>query len=695
MGRRNFSSLVFGIMFLASLCFGIEVNDINSSFDSGNLSNIVKVSDNNFTAQVAPVYDTDVGNYVWYYFTVNNTANQTFKINITNIETNYRNCYYLYSYDGNTWNWSSTKLSTTTITHNPGMNNKVWIATDFPYTYTMMDSDVNVLSSLSYVTTAYHTMTSGRKVYSLKITDPCVSDSLKKKVVVMTGQHGGERRGMVVESGVLAFVDSNDPNAQILRKKCVFYFFPMMNPDGVYGGGGRFNSTSHDLNREWADSNANTEAEVLYARDIIKSVQPNYFVDFHANGIVNAFLKRADCGSAVEANSIAWANAIKANTFWSNISATTSSTAGVSTWYNASQGASAVTADFDSSVSTTGQELTWAQTKAQGTIFALNMLSYIHVAPMLDTITNKTVAEGNSLTFDVNGHDYDGLTLTYTLPVCPNGMIITGTTVSWTPDVNQAGYRIAKVQVYNGYYSTFQDVNIIVLEISEPNNNVPVLDIIGSKDVNEDANLAFDVNATDVDVNSTLTYSCTYNNGALPAHATFSNKHFHWIPDHNQIGSYNFLFKVDDGNATDTELVIITVHTVWHNNSPYLDTIDNQDVNVNELLTFTISGSDVDGNSLVYSANSLPTGASFDDSNQVFTWTPDVNQAGSYIPTFHVSDGELSDSQTVTITVYSEGIPQSVETKDKTSIYGGEKKTIYGNKGNIFKRIHKSIFGGK
>ena len=552
---------LFLILFFANLCFGIEVTDITSNFDSGNLTNIVKVSDNNFTAAVSAVYDTDPTNeYIWYYFRVDNCANTTFKINITNITASYKNCYYLYSYDGNNWSWSSTKLSTTTLTHNPGTNNTVYIATDHPYTYTAMDANVSSLSSLSCVTLAYHTMASGRKVYTVKVTDSNVADSLKKKVVVMTGQHSGERVGMIVARGLLGVLTSDDPNAQLLRKKCVFTMFPMMNVNGVYAGGGRRNANSIDLNREWADSNANTEAEVLYARDIIKT-GVNYFVDFHTNGPATTFLKRADCGSGVEANSILWINAIKATTFWNGTSATTSSTAGVSTWYCASQGASAVTADFDTSVSTTGAELTWAQAEAQGVIFAENMLSYIHVAPVLDFISDKTVNEGNSLTFDVNGSDLDGNTLTYSLPICPNDAVLDGIHFSWTPDYNQAGNRLIRVQVSDGEYTDMQDVNIIVGDTPPSSNHIPVLDFIGNKDVNEGSVLSFDVNATDADVCDVLTYTCTYNNGALPSGAILSDIHFTWTPESDQVGNYNFKFQVSDGNAIDTEIIMITVNS--------------------------------------------------------------------------------------------------------------------------------------
>jgi uncharacterized membrane protein len=70
------------------------------------------------------------------------------------------------------------------------------------------------------------------------------------------------------------------------------------------------------------------------------------------------------------------------------------------------------------------------------------------------------------------------------------------------------------------------------------------------------------------------------------------------------------------------------------------------------MLQFAVSASDLDGDTLTYSASDLPAGASFNPATQTFAWTPDYDQAGSYAGArFEVSDGALSDSEEMTITV--------------------------------------------
>ncbi len=87
------------------------------------------------------------------------------------------------------------------------------------------------------------------------------------------------------------------------------------------------------------------------------------------------------------------------------------------------------------------------------------------------------------------------------------------------------------------------------------------------------------------------------------------------------------------------------------NQSPLLNLIGDKSVNEGELLIFTLSATDPDGDPLVYSASNLPEGASFDPNTQTFSWTPRYDQAGVYTVHFEVSDGELTDSEDITITV--------------------------------------------
>lgn len=96
----------------------------------------------------------------------------------------------------------------------------------------------------------------------------------------------------------------------------------------------------------------------------------------------------------------------------------------------------------------------------------------------------------------------------------------------------------------------------------------------------------------------------------------------------------------------------ITSGEVIIDQPPVLNLIGDQTVNEGSLLSFTISATDPDGDTLTYSAYNLPPGATFNASTQTFSWTPTYTQAGHYPNVqFEVSDGHLTASENITISV--------------------------------------------
>jgi PGF-pre-PGF domain-containing protein len=71
---------------------------------------------------------------------------------------------------------------------------------------------------------------------------------------------------------------------------------------------------------------------------------------------------------------------------------------------------------------------------------------------------------------------------------------------------------------------------------------------------------------------------------------------------------------------------------------------------VNNTLKFTVSASGGNG-TLVFSATQLPSGATFDNTTQIFKWIPSASNLGTHSAVFTVTDGMSSDAKTVSITV--------------------------------------------
>lgn len=86
---------------------------------------------------------------------------------------------------------------------------------------------------------------------------------------------------------------------------------------------------------------------------------------------------------------------------------------------------------------------------------------------------------------------------------------------------------------------------------------------------------------------------------------------------------------------------------------PVLEPIDNQTVNIGERLSLEIKATDPNEDPLSFSISPLPLpdNANFDVTTSIFTFSPEQDQSGTFDLTFLVSDGVLSDSETITINV--------------------------------------------
>ena len=287
----------------------------------------------------------------------------------------------------------------------------------------------------------------------------------------------------------------------------------------------------------------------------------------------------------------------------------------------------------------------------------------VNAAPLLDPIGNKSVNEEVELTFTATASDQDfpADTLTFSLDAAAIalGMSIDASTgtFSWTPTEAQGGssYNVT-ITVTDGSLDDSETIFIAVAEV----NVAPLLDEIGNKSVDEQAELTFTAMATDQDLPAdTLTFSLDPAAIALGMSIT-SGGVFSWTPTESQGGnSYDATITVtDDGspNPNDSETISITVAEV--NVAPMLDPIGNKSVDEQVELTFTATATDQDlpAQTLTFSLDpaAIVLGMSI-TSGGVFSWTPtELQGGGSYDATITVTDDgtpSLNDSETISIAV--------------------------------------------
>ena len=291
-------------------------------------------------------------------------------------------------------------------------------------------------------------------------------------------------------------------------------------------------------------------------------------------------------------------------------------------------------------------------------------VNHVDRKPLLSEVKPQVTDENKEVTFTLKGSDADKEDqdkLSYAAENLPEGAVFdpAKATFSWTPTYDQSG-------VYDGLRFIFKagaladtiPVSITVNHVNRP----PVMQPVAMQSVNENDTLSFTLTVSDPDVEDAGKLVVTAAN--LPEGAAFDGETltFIWQPNFEQSGVYDKIsFTVSDPSGLkNTQPVSITVNHV--NRPPTLEALAGVTVDENNPVTITLVGSDPDiedKSNLSYSVDNLPQGAVLE--GNVFKWTPGYDQSGTYPLTFTASDGRLSVSQSMTITVNHVNRPPVLE----------------------------------
>ncbi len=126
-------------------------------------------------------------------------------------------------------------------------------------------------------------------IWAYQITDPEAAGE-KVRVVLATGIHNTEHSGSWAFQGMVDFLLSDEPEAAALRRKAVFYVYPLVNPDGRFTLRGRGNpelaaAGIKDHNRVWHTSGEFTTIDIVAtAMRNDTGGSADYVLDFHSTG---------------------------------------------------------------------------------------------------------------------------------------------------------------------------------------------------------------------------------------------------------------------------------------------------------------------------------------------------------------------------------------------------------------------------
>jgi hypothetical protein len=192
----------------------------------------------------------------------------------------------------------------------------------------------------------------GRPIQKIELTDSAVPDLGKLRVWVHAGIHPSETTSYFTVEGLIDWLLSGDPYAEVLLDRALIEIVPMANPDGVFLGNYRVNANSVNLENEWQAPYTSTQPEIVALRTAIEGYMGtvavpgtnpirvllnlhsshNVAYPFHFQHVANASWNPTTNNSGVIpiVNLIEgqWITQFKARSPFVNLGATQSSTAG-------------------------------------------------------------------------------------------------------------------------------------------------------------------------------------------------------------------------------------------------------------------------------------------------------------------------------------------------------------------------------
>jgi len=250
----------------------------------------------------------------------------------------------------------------------------------------------------------------------------------------------------------------------------------------------------------------------------------------------------------------------------------------------------------------------------------------------------------------------------------------------WIPTKDQAGNYSVMFTASDSDNDVSETINIEVE--NRPSEFYP----IGDKTVFKTELLNFKVYASDPDGDKVYILASGLPEGAnfvSAIHDGYGEGWFCWTPTKDQTGNYSVTFTASDkivpegGNLIYLNNVTETINIEVKNRAPFIEPIGNKSVIAGQLLSFNVTASDPDGDTMFLNAGlpCLPENATFQQltaTTGVFEWTPSVDQAlpsgtEKYTVWFFVEDSDgFVSYRPVTITVHLT-IVRVVQVQNETS----------------------------
>lgn len=164
---------------------------------------------------------------------------------------------------------SGTGLTFTVVT--PPGTSSIRLAKYYPYTLNTYDAyRASINTNPRVAEFNLGGSEESRPIWMYEITDSSVPATGKQRVWIHSAVHPSENIAYFTSEGLINWLLSGSPDAEILLDHLIFDIVPMVNPDGVYHGNYRTNALSVNLENEWGAPYDSTSAENIALRTRIE-----------------------------------------------------------------------------------------------------------------------------------------------------------------------------------------------------------------------------------------------------------------------------------------------------------------------------------------------------------------------------------------------------------------------------------------
>ncbi len=277
----------------------------------------------------------------------------------------------------------------------------------------------------------------------------------------------------------------------------------------------------------------------------------------------------------------------------------------------------------------------------------------------INPIPDKNVNEGQTLTFTVTANDPEDDDFNLSVISGPGSMTDNqySYTPGWDTNHNNEVYNVV-IESEDEYGATdMEDFQLTVIDV----NRDPTINPISDRNVNEGQTLSFTVYGSDPE-GDTLSYAVISGPGSMAGN-TYSYTPG-WDTNHDDEISTVVIEARDGHGGSDTEDFQLTVIDV--NRDPTINPISDRNVNEGQTLSFTVSGSDPDPDTLTYNVISGLGSMAGNQYTYITSWDTNHNNEVSTI-VIEANDGHGgTDTEDFQLTVIDVNRAPSIDSYSPT-----------------------------